>query len=139
MQRSKVVPIRVIRSIFHKAFAEGWDGNAEGDVSVLQLSHEVRLFQSAVRWRVNAAGDRKQVMHAAVRCAISIVDETRFQHWPVRLQEWRDGVGRAVQIGNSNLWVLGRTASTDSRLRMAQQAAVAVECRSQASQRFAAE
>ena len=85
-QRGKIVSESVICHVLHKAFAKRGDRNAQGDISILQLGHKVRLRQGAVCRCIYASGDRKQVVHAAISSTVSVVDERASSAGPAEVR-----------------------------------------------------
>ena len=71
------------------------------------------------------------IMHAAVRRAVGIEDETRFAHWTARCDERRNDILGPVQSGDRHFGIGRRRAAARCRRRMTTRAAIEVESRTQ--------
>jgi hypothetical protein len=77
---------------------------------------------------IGPAGNGEQSMHSPIRRTIRILYEACFPYRTVTGDKRGNDILSAIQIGECDLRIAGRTASADRRVRMTLSATVAVEC-----------
>src|SRR4029077_7772633 len=87
---------------------------------------EVGLFEIAAR-RIAATRDRKQVVDRAIRAAIGIDDESRFEHGAIALKKRRNEVHGTGDKGALELRITRRAGAADVGRRVATAAVLKIE------------
>ena len=113
-----------------EARAEHGCRNAEDRVAAGYGAREIGLRQDTTG-RIRAAGNGEKSVHASVAAAVGIEFEADLAHRPVRGDERRDRVRRALLRRDGDLRVDGGAGTPDGRLGMAAAAVIEIEARAQ--------